>query len=145
VGLGSSYSQYRAKTLDWADQAAGITAGDGDVQVRGLDAYLVGRFRLGRRIKPYVQAGRTWYRSEFFASPGWLIPGRRFVAYDTTGWLASAGLTVRVVKHLDLEAAYRHTWMDDVQARAYLKGNKYRGGAFPLANDALSFGAAFAF
>ena len=145
VGLGIAYDQARVKTLDWADQANQITAGDGDLQVRGLQAYLVGRLRIGGRISAQAHAGRGFYHSEFFASPGWLAPGRRFVVADTSGWLVSAGGTVSVVRHFGLEASYRHSWTADVDARAYLRPNKYREGSFPMRSDAVSVGAAYSF
>jgi opacity protein-like surface antigen len=115
------------------------------VEVRGLQAYVLGRLRLGSRLTSYAQAGRSFYHSEFFESPGWSAPGRRFVVADTKGWLAAAGCTVALVRHVDLEASYRHSWTGDVEARAYLRPNRYREGAFPMRNDAVSLGAAYSF
>ena len=70
-GVGAAYDQARAKTLDWANQEKLITAGDGDLQIRGLQTYLFGRYRNRSRATPYAQLGWGWYWSEFFESPGW--------------------------------------------------------------------------
>ena len=144
-GIGVTYDQVRAKTLDWANEEQAITAGDGDVEIRGVGVYLVARYRNRTRFEPYASAGFAWYQSRFFESSGWAAPGRRFIVEDTDGWFVTAGCKVSVGKHLGVDATIRHSIVGDVAARAYLVGNRYRGGAFPMRHDALAIGVVYAF
>ena len=144
-GLGVSYDEARAKTLDWANEDRSATAGDGDVEIRGVGAYVVARYRNRTRFEPYANLGFAWYRSHFYESPGWSAPGRRFVVEDTDGWFVAAGCSVRLGKHLGIDGMYRYSHVGDVVARAYLVGNHYRGGAFPMRNEALGVGLAYTF
>jgi len=85
------------------------------------------------------------YRAYFAASPDWAIPGRHFDAYSTHGWFAALGGRVSLASHLQLDAQLRHSQTDAVQARAYLLGNHYRAGAFPMRRDAFALGLLWAF
>ena len=146
IGVGVMYDQVRAKTLDWANEEQRITAGDGDLELRGVGVYLVARYRNSSRYSPHASAGYAWYKSHFFVSPGWAAPGRRFVAEDTDGWFMSAGCTVDVAKGFGVDASLRYSDVDDVAARAYLSsGKRYRGGAFPMRYIAFAIGVAYAF
>jgi opacity protein-like surface antigen len=144
-GLGVAYDEQRAKTLDWADADRTATAGDGDVEIRGVGVYVVARLRNRTRFEPYANLGFAWYHSHFFESPGWSAPGRRFVVEDTDGWFVAAGCRVSVGKHVAIDGMYRYSHVGDVVARAYLVGNHYRGGAFPMRNEALDVGVAYTF
>ncbi len=144
-GIGVTYDQVRAKTLDWANEEQSITAGDGDLELRGVGVYLVARYRNRSHFEPYANAGFAWYQSEFFVSPGWAAPGRRFVVEDTDGWFVAGGCKIAVGKHLGIDAMFRHSHVGDVAARAYLGGKRYRGGAFPMRYDALALGIAYVF
>ena len=145
-GIGVTYDQLRARTLDWADEDQTTTAGDGDLEIRGVGVYVFARYRNGSRFEPYATAGFAWYASQFFVSPLWAAPGRRFVVEDTDGWFATAGCKWGIGRHLGLDAHFRHSQVGDVAARAYLgSGNRYRGGAFPMRYDALAVGAVYAF
>ena len=146
-GIGVMYDQVRAKTLDWANEEQQITAGDGDLELRGIGVYLVARYKNPTRYVPHASAGYAWYKSHFFVSPGWAAPGRRFVVEDTDGWFVSAGCTVTVAKGFGLDASVRYSHIGDVAARAYLSGsrNRYRGGAFPMRYTAFALGVAYAF
>lgn len=145
-GVGVMYDQLRARTLDWANEEQTETAGDGDLEVRGVGVYLVGRFRNRSRFEPYANVGFAWYTSRFYVSPGWAAPGRRFEVEDTQGWFGALGCKVRVGKHMGVDALFRHSAVDDVSARAYLgAGNRHRAGAFPMRYDALGIGAVYTF
>ena len=145
-GIGVTYDQVRARTLDWANEEQQVTAGDGDLELRGVGVYLVARYRSPSRYSPHASAGYAWYDSHFDVSPGWAAPGRRFVVEDTEGWFVSAGCTVKVVKGFGLDASVRYSDIDDVAAHAYLTGGKrYRGGAFPMRYIAFAVGVAYAF
>lgn len=145
-GVGVLYDQVRAKTLDWANEEERITAGDGDLELRGVGVYLVARYRSPSRYSPHASAGYAWYDSHFDVSSGWAGLGRRFVVEDTDGWFMSAGCTVSVVKGFGLDASVRYADIADVAARAYLSGGtRYRGGAFPMRYVAFAVGVAYAF
>lgn len=144
-GVGAAYAQARAKTLDWADAAQTTTAGDGDLQIRGVSAYVFARGPSWGRLTPYGQIGLEWYWSRFYTLPGWAIPGRHFDAYSTDGWFLALGGDYALGKHLRLDAQLRHSQTDAVDARAYLLHNHYRGGAFPMRRDALGVGVLWAF
>jgi hypothetical protein len=145
IGIGVMYDQLRAKTLDWANEEQTMTAGDGDLEIRGVGLYLVGRYRNPSRYTPYASGGYAWYKSHFFVSPGWAAPGRRFVVEDTDGWFVSGGCTVAVARHVGIDASVRYSHVGDVAARAYLVGNRFRGGAFPMRYTAFALGVAYAF
>jgi opacity protein-like surface antigen len=144
-GLGVDYDERRARTLDWADEEHRSTAGDGDVEVRGVGVYVVARLRNRTRFEPYADLGYAWYHSHFYESPGWSAPGRRFVVEDTEGWFVAAGCRVGLGRHVALDALYRYSNVGDVEARAYLVGNHYRAGAFPMRGDLLGVGATYRF
>ena len=144
-GIGVSYDQVRAKTLDWANEEHTLTAGDGELELRGVGVYLVASHRNRSRFEPYANAGYAWYESRFFVSQGWAAPGRRFVVEDTDGWFVAAGCTVTLGRHLGIDAMVRHSQVGDVAARAYLVRNRHRDGAFPMRYDALAVGIAYAF
>jgi hypothetical protein len=61
-GFGIMYDQLRARTLDWADEEHTETAGDGDLEIRGVGVYLAARYRNGTRFEPYAHAGHAWYQ-----------------------------------------------------------------------------------
>jgi opacity protein-like surface antigen len=145
LGVGVCYDEQRAKTLDWANDDHTATAGDGDVEIRGVGPYLVARLRNRTRFEPYAELGFTWYHSHFYESPGWSAPGRRFVVEDTEGWFFAAGVRVGLGGHVAIDAVYRYSDVEDVVARAYLVGNHYRGGAFPMRSDLLGIGATYTF
>jgi opacity protein-like surface antigen len=144
-GLGVTYDQLRAKTLDWANEDRTATAGDGDLEIRGVGVYVLGRYRNRSRFEPYGSVGFAWYRSHFDVSPGWLTPGRRFEVENTDGWFATAGCRMTLAGHLGVDVVFRHSHVGDVAARAYLRPNRYREGAFPMRYDALAIGALYAF
>ncbi|HXB57526.1 MAG TPA: hypothetical protein VN461_22380 [Vicinamibacteria bacterium] len=144
-GAGIAYDQARAKTLDWGDVQHTITAGDGDVEIRGLQFYVFGRFRNRTRVTPYANLGFGRYWSRFFVSPGWALPGRRFEVDDTRGWVFSGGCSVALVRHLGLETLYHHSQLEAVTGRAYFNRNHHRSGAFPMQNDVLSAGLLYGF
>jgi opacity protein-like surface antigen len=144
-GVGLAYDQARARTLDWADEEHTLTAGDGDVQIRGLQAHVFARYRNRSRLTPYANLGMAWYRSRFFESPAWSAPGRHFEVDGTDGWFAAVGCRVALARHVGLDAMYRHSHVGDVAARAYLRANRFRGGAFPMRSHVLGVGAAYDF
>lgn len=145
LGLGVAYDELRVKTLDWANEEQVATAGDGDLEIRGVGVYLVGRYRNRTRFEPYGSAGFAWYRSHFDVSPGWAAPGRRFEVEDTDGWFVTAGVKMSLARHFGVDVMFRHSHLGDVGARAYLRPNRYREGAFPMRYDALAVGALYAF
>jgi hypothetical protein len=145
-GVGVMYDELRARTLDWANDEHTQTAGDGDLELRGVGVYLVARYRNRSRFEPYANAGFAWYQSHFYVSPGWAAPGRSFEVEDTQGWFGALGCKVRLGRHMGVDALFRHSDVGDVSARAYLGiGNRYRAGAFPMRYDALAIGAVYTF
>ena len=145
LGIGVMYDELRVKTLDWANQEQMVTAGDGDLEIRGIGAYLLARYRNPSRYSPYATAGYVWYQTHFDVTPAWAAAGRRFLVEDTEGWFVSGGCTVRVAKHLGVDASVRYSHIGDVAARAQLVGNRYRTGAFPMRYTALALGVTYAF
>lgn len=146
VGIGVNYDQVRAKTLDWADnESQDVTAGDGDLEIRGVGVYVLWQHRSSGKFGPYATAGYAWYQSHFDVSPGWSAPGRRFEVDDTDGWFVSGGCQMRLTRHVAVDLTYRHSHIGDVVARAYFRPNRYRAGAFPMQNDSLAIGLRYAF
>jgi opacity protein-like surface antigen len=145
VGVGVAYDQARAKTLDWANEEQNLTAGDGDLEIRGLLYYAFARCPNRTRLTPYVHLGLAHYWSRFYVSPGWAAPGRHFDVDDTGGWFVAAGTRVTLWRHLRLDVLYRHSQTEDVTARAYLLRNHHRSGAFPMRSDLLGVGLVYAF
>jgi opacity protein-like surface antigen len=144
-GIGVMYDQLRVRTLDWANQEQTVTAGDGDLEIRGVGVYWVARYRNASRYSPYATAGYAWYQSHFFVTPGWAAAGRQFLVEDTEGWFVSGGCTVNVAKHLGVDASVRYSHLADVAARAQLVGNRYRTGSFPMRYSAITLGVSYAF
>ena len=148
-GLGASYDQRRARTLDWGPHAEIV--GDGDVEIRGAQAYVFGRYPNRSRVTPYARVGLARYRSRFFVLPSWSGggPGRAIRVDDTSGPFAAGGLRITVWRHAALDAFYRYSFIRDVAARAYgdivNKPNQHRNGAFPMRNRALGIGGAYGF
>ena len=145
VGVGVTYDQLRAKTLDWADDEQTATAGDGDLEIRGVGVYLVGRLRNRTRLEPYGTLGFAWYQSHFDVSPGWAAPGRRFEVEDTDGWFVTAGCKMSLARRFGVDVQFRHSQVGEVAARAYLRPNRYRPGSFPMRYDAIAVGVLYAF
>ncbi len=144
-GAGLAYDQARARTLDWADAEHTVTAGDGDVLVRGLQLYVFGRYPNPTRFTPHARLGLVRYRSRFLESPGWAAPGRHFEADDTNGWFLALGWEVALPWRIGLDVSYRHTQVPGVVARAYLHNNHNRAGVFPMTNDAVVAGLSYRF
>jgi opacity protein-like surface antigen len=145
VGVGVMYDELRVKTLDWANEEHTVTAGDGDLEIRGVGLYLLARYRNPTRYAPYATVGYGWYTSHFFVTEAWAVAGRRFLVEDTQGWFVSGGCSVNVAKHIAVDVSARYSHLADVQARAQLVGNRYRTGAFPMRYTALTLGVAYAF
>jgi hypothetical protein len=144
-GAGLAYDQARAHTLDWADAEHTVTAGDGDVEIRGLQLYVFARYPNPSRFTPHARLGLVCYRSRFHESPGWAAPGRHFEADDISGWFLAMGWGVALPWHTALDLSYRHTQVPGVSARAYLNKNHNRAGVFPMTNDAVVAGLSYRF
>lgn len=148
-GLGASYDQRRARTLDWGPN--GEIVGDGDVEIRGPQVYVFGRYPNRSRVTPYARVGLARYRSRFFVLPSWSGggPGRAIQVDGTSGRFFAGGFRISVGGHAALDAFYRYSFIRDVAARAYgdiiNKPNQHRNGALPMRNSALGVGAAYGF
>lgn len=145
LAVGVAYDSQRAKTLDWATDEKLETAGDGDLELRGILAYASWRLQLNPRWMPHASAGYAHYWSRFFESPGWASPGREFVVEDTEGWFADLGCRFTLDRHFGVDAGFRHLQVKDVDARAYFSPKRFRAGAFPMRSDAINVGLAFGF
>ncbi len=146
LGVGVAYDQLRIRTLDWGDEARTWTAGDGDLRLRGAQAFVSARFSNRTRFTPYARAGFAYYWCRFLESPGWAAPGRHFEVEDTRGWLAGAGLRVRLWKGIALDGSYEHRQLREVQAVVrFSNGGKGTKGAFPTRNDVAALGLDYVF
>lgn len=145
LAVGVAYDAQRAKTLDWADEDKVRTAGDGDVEIRGIQAWGSWRVRLGRRWTAHAAAGYAHYWSRFLVSPGWAAPGRSFVVEGTDGWVAGLGCRFSLGRHLGVDGDLRHLQVGDVAARAYFGTKRFRSGAFPMRSDSVSVGLVYGF
>jgi hypothetical protein len=145
-GVGFAYDQARAKTLDWGNIDTRVTTvGDGDVEIRGLQFYLFGRYPNRTRLTPYANVGLARYWSRFLVSPLWAAPGRHLDVDSTRGWFLSSGFKLALGRHLGLDAFYRHSRVGAVSGRAYFHGIHHRSGAFPMRNNRLGAGVFYAF
>jgi hypothetical protein len=148
-GLGVAYDQARARTLDWGNAQQTITAGDGELEIRGLLLYAFGRYRNRTRLTPHAEVGVGRYHSRFYETADWKGggPGRHFVVDDTGGWFFSLGCNLALDKHLGVDGLYRHSQIDDVSARACFSEacNHPRLGAFPMRNDLFGVGLFYGF
>ena len=143
-GAGVAYDQARARTLDWSNDAHTTTAGDGDVAIHGLQAYLFARGPQWR-VTPYAQVGVEHYWSQFYVSPGWATGGRYFAVDPTDGWFVAGGGLLALGAHARVDLQFRHSQTEAVTARAYLYKNHHRDGAFPMRRDELGIGLRWAF
>jgi opacity protein-like surface antigen len=144
-GVGAAYDDVKVKTLDWGNPEHTVTAGDGDLQIRGVQAYAFGRYANRTRASPYVEVGLAHYWSRFLESPGWAAPGRSFEVDDTRGWFLTAGVRVAVWRGLALDGSYERLQLGDVQAVAHLAGGGRIKGAFPVRSNVVSLGVVYAF
>ncbi len=152
VGVGASFDQRRARTLDWGDNVQRVAVfGDGDVEVRGVQAYAFGRYRIRMRVTPYGRIGIARYRSRFLVLPSWTggDPGRVIQVDDTSGWFFAVGSEVAVGHHAALDAFYRRSLVRDVATRDYNdiihRPQQHRSGAFPMHGHELGVGVAYTF
>jgi opacity protein-like surface antigen len=145
-GVGAAYDQVRVKTLDWGNAERTVTAGDGDLRIRGAQVFAFGRFANRTRVTPYARIGFAYYWSAFFESPGWAVPGRAFEVSDTRGWLVGAGLRIALWRGIALDGSYEHLHLGDVEAAVrFASGGKGTKGAFPMRSDVASLGISYGF
>jgi opacity protein-like surface antigen len=144
-GVGAAYDRVRVKTLDWGNPEHTITAGDGDLEIRGAQAYAFGRYRNRTRATPYLQVGFAHYGSRFLESPGWAAPGRYFEVGATQGWLVTAGVRVAVWKGVAVDGSYQRLQLGDVEAVAHLAGGGRVKGSFPVRSNVVSLGVFYGF
>jgi len=148
-GLGVAYDQSRARTLDWGNAEQTITSGDGDLEIRGLQFYVLGRYPNKTRFAPFANAGFGRYHATFYETAEWKAgsPGRHFVVNDTNGWFLALGCNVALAKHLGLDGLYRHSQIHEVSGCACADEAcaHPRCGAFPMRNNLLGIGVAYGF
>jgi hypothetical protein len=145
-GVGLAYDQARAKTLDWGIIDTRVTTiGDGDVEIRGLQFYLFGRYPNRTRLAPYANVGVSRYSSRFLPSPLWVAPGRHLDVDSTRGWFLASGCNVALGRHWGLQVFYRYSHVGAVSGRAFFHGTHHRSGAFPMRNNRLGTGLFYAF
>lgn len=151
-GVGASYEQQRAKTLDWQHNDPTLPpVGDGELEVRGAQLYAFGRYPNHTPFTPRATVGRARYWSRFFTLPSWNggDPGKVLQVDDTWGWILSAGCRVALGRHAGLDVSYRRAQIGDVVARAYGdiidNPDRYRKGAFPMRSRSLRLGIAYSF
>jgi opacity protein-like surface antigen len=144
-GAGAAYDQVKIKTLDWANPERTVTAGDGDLEIRGVQAYAFGRYANRTRATPYVQVGFAHYWSRFLESPGWAAPGRYFEVDDTQGWFVTAGVRFAVGKGLAVDACYQRRQLGDIKAAAHLPGGGRIKGVFPVRSNVVAVGVVYGF
>ncbi len=145
-GVGAAYDQVRIKTLDWGNAEHTMTAGDGDLQIRGGQVFAFGRFANRTRVTPYARVGFAYYWSQFFESGGWAAPGRDFEVSDTRGWIVEAGVRVALWKGLTLDGSYQHLQLSDVKATArFQSAGRGAKGEFPVRSDVVALGLAYGF
>jgi opacity protein-like surface antigen len=144
-GVGVAYDEMKIKTLDWANPEHTATAGDGDLEVRGVQAYAFGRYANRTRFTPYLHLGFAHYWSRFLESPGWAAPGRYFEVDDSQGWFVTAGVRFAVGKGLALDGCYQRRQLGDVQAAAHLVGGGRIKGVFPVRSNVFAVGVVYGF
>jgi opacity protein-like surface antigen len=144
-GVGVAYDQVRIKTLDWANPEHTMTAGDGDLEIRGVQTWAFGRWANRTRATPYLQVGFAHYWSRFLESPGWAAPGRYFEVESTQGWILTAGVRFAVGKGFALDGFYQRRQLDDVQAAAHLTGGGRIKGVFPVRSNVVAVGVVYGF
>ncbi len=140
-GAGVAYDQDRVKTLDWGNAEKTATAGDGDLRIRGLQAYAFGRVPSVGPVTPAVRGGYSWYSSAFFEAPGW--PGQSFAVGDTRGFFLGVDASVAFWRHGAFEVSYEHQWLKDIGAKALFADGGRKKGSFPMGSDVLRVGVAF--
>ncbi len=147
AGLGVGYDETRIRTLDWGtdDDGRPVTAGDGDLRLRGVQVYAFARYPNRTRVTPQARLGWSHYSSAFFENPGWAQGGKSFDVQDTSGWFVAAGVGVRVWRGAGLDLSFEHLALGDVRAKARLGHGGHRNGAFPVRRDTLSLGLGYRF
>jgi opacity protein-like surface antigen len=144
-GAGVAYDQVRIKTLDWANPERTVTAGDGDLEIRGVQAFAFGRWANRTRATPYLQVGFAHYWSRFLESPGWAAPGRYFEVESTQGWILTAGVRFAVGKGVALDGSYQRRELGDVQAAAVFANGGRINGVFPVRSNVMAVGVVYEF
>lgn len=145
VGIGAAYDDVTIKTLDWSNDDRVATAGDGDMQLRGIQLYAFGRYQNRTRLTPELRVGWSHYWSTFHADPGWAAGGRWFELEDTSGWLGGVGVNVRVWASLGAEISFEHLALSDIAAKAHLANGGHKTGAFPVSSNLLRLGCSYRF
>jgi opacity protein-like surface antigen len=144
VGVGAAYDEVRIKTLDWANDEHVATAGDGDLQLRGLQLWAFGRYANRTRVTPQLRMGWGHYWSAFYEDPGW-PPPRWFEVEDTSGWFGGVAVNVRVWSHVGADVAFEHLALSDIAAKAHLLNGGHKNGVFPVSSNVLRLGVTYKF
>jgi hypothetical protein len=145
VGVGVAYDEVRIRTLDWADREQTATAGDGDLRLRGVQAFAFGRWANHTRFTPELRVGWSTYDSAFFEDPRWALPGRWFEVENTSGWFLGAGVRVAVAEAVGAELSFEHLALADIPAKAHLSASGHKNGVFPVRSDVLRLGVSCRF
>ena len=143
-GLGITYDQVGAKTVDWGNLEGTETSSDGTVNISGPMAYLTGRYPNSTKTTPFVELGWAQYSASFDTNPAWAAtaPGYRFEVDDTRGNFLGFGVDIAIYKRCALSLYYRRMNNAEVDARAYFTpGSRVgRSGAFPMEYDMFGLG-----
>ncbi len=144
-GAGAAYDRVRIKTLDWGNAEQTMTAGDGDLVVRGGQLYAFASIPRPTRVAPYLRAGYGYYWSDFVETPDWARSGNYFEVENTHGFVVAAGLRIAAWRGMGLDLSYEHLALSEIKAKARFVSGGAKRGAFPPAQNALRVGVAYRF
>lgn len=149
MGIGISYDQIGAETVDWANADKTRTASDGDLHLKGGLLYAFFRYPLWIGITPFGELGAAWYRSQLTERAVWRSYGEgfRLDVDNARGYFLGLGMNVALTENWALNVYFRQTFDLDVKARAYFspESTPNRVGAFPMEYRMLGAGVAYLF
>ncbi len=126
---------------------------DGNPQLEGPSLLLYGRLPLEDRVAPfdaltpYVGVGVVIFSGDFKHNADWHNNGQRNIAVDdTTGFLATLGISVEVIENLGLDLSFSYLSASP-DAKFWLRGDRQPRAEweFPMDSWVFQFGAKFLF
>lgn len=149
LGVGLTYDEVSAATVDWGSVEQTFTSTDGDVNIWGPMLYVTGRAPNSTRCTPFAELGWATYFASFDEDPAWAAaaPGYRFEVDNTTGYFWGLGLDFEINSHWSVDVYWRQMNNAEVEARAYFTTSSRVGryGAFPMDYDMYGIGVNYHF
>lgn len=143
AGVGLTYDQAKAKTLDWGNEEKTVESSDGSLEIVGPLLYLFGRYPNASHFMPFAELGVAHYAADFNQSGERGNTGHHMNVDDTDALFVGLGLMASLPRHWSCELYYRRMENADVDAKSDLSGEVTRRGSFPMDYDLFALGASY--